>query len=188
MSVVFLHLFTLHRVMLFHIWRTGKKKFWGLTYCRNSSYFLSSEALVDIRLFLLSGAASWWVTLCRCPTRVAFACPINYKQLWHSPQNRKCMHSSDARGWPSCFPCVWLHLLMMCVWSIEIKYLLEWALAGIAYSLQCHQQTAILLLQLQTIMHWKRAIYLSNSSIFSYFTSGRNKGSLLTHKTFCHSP
>ena len=34
------------------------------------------------------------------------------------------------------------------------------------------RQTAILLLQLQTVMYRKRAIYSSNSSVFNYHTSG----------------
>ena len=41
--------------------------------------------------------------------------------------------------------------------------------------------TTLLLLQLQTIMHRKRAIYSSNSGVFSYRRSGRSKGILLTH-------
>ena len=60
------------------------------------------------------------------------------------------------------------------------------SLAGVAYSPQCHQQTAILLLQLLTIMYRKRAIYSSNSCVVNYRMSGANKGILLTHETSCH--
>ena len=63
----------------------------------------------------------------------------------------------------------------------------EVSLAGVAYSPQCPQQTAILLLQLLTIMYRKRAIYSSNSIVFNYRTSSHNKGILLTHETSCHN-
>jgi len=64
---------------------------------------------------------------------------------------------------------------------------LECAKAGVAYSPQCRQRAAILVLQLQTIMHRKRAIYSSNSSIFKYRSSGHNKSILLTRETSCHN-
>jgi len=44
---------------------------------------------------------------------------------------------------------------------------------GVSYSPQCRQRTAILLLELQMIMHTKRAIYSSNS-VFNYRTSGHS--------------
>ena len=50
------------------------------------------------------------------------------------------------------------------------------------------RSVTILLFQLQTVMHRKRAIYSSNSSVFSYRTSGHNKGILLMHETSCHDP
>jgi len=73
------------------------------------------------------------------------------------------------------------------VWPSRLK-ILEWAQAAIAYSPQCRQWMAFLLLQLQMIMHIKCAIYSSNNSIFNYRTSGHNKGILLTHETSCHNP
>jgi len=61
---------------------------------------------------------------------------------------------------------------------------LSYKLTGVSLS----PHPAILLLQLQTIMHRKRAVYSSNSSVFNYHPSGHNKRILLTHETSCHNP